>query len=267
MTDTTTTTKTAEALAAWLTKSVDWYVDGQPITMEQCIRQQCGDLALSYVQAAFWAGAQPQAEPVAADGFVLVPVEPTPAMLEAAVQAICYGPEGGFTRINGPTRTWAAMLAAAPKARPPVAQQGADAYEAVQPQIVGRYRVERRIGGGLWTYCVKAGTGTAELFIGHETKCLEVAQALQTACLDGAFMASNAALSSPPPSASQPVAQGLTDEQCEAIYNALDEFAREVDSYVYGLPMLALEDRKERAFPAMRAALSTAHPAAAEGDK
>jgi hypothetical protein len=67
-----------------------------------------------------------------------------------------------------------------------------------------------------------------------------------------------------PVAAAQPVAQGLTDEQCEAIYNALDEFAREMDSYVYGLPMLALEDRKVRAFPAMRAALSTAHPAQAD---
>lgn len=45
-------------------------------------------------------------------GWVLVPVEPTPEMLEAAVQAICYGPEGGFTRISGPSKTWRAMLAA-----------------------------------------------------------------------------------------------------------------------------------------------------------
>ena len=49
-------------------------------------------------------------------GWVLVPVEPTDEMLEAAVQAICYGPGGGFTRISGPHRCWSAMLTAAPKA-------------------------------------------------------------------------------------------------------------------------------------------------------
>lgn len=53
-------------------------------------------------------------------GWVLVPVEPTPEMLEAAVQAICYGPEGGFTRISGPSKTWRAMLAAAPQPKEPI---------------------------------------------------------------------------------------------------------------------------------------------------
>jgi hypothetical protein len=51
-------------------------------------------------------------------GYALVPIEPTPEMLHAAVQAICYGPEGGFTRIAGPYRCWAAMLAAAQQAAP-----------------------------------------------------------------------------------------------------------------------------------------------------
>lgn len=66
------------------------------------------------------------------------------------------------------------------------------AYEAVESQIVGRYRVERT-GRGFWPYCVRAGDGTQELFVGHHTKCMEVAAALQTACLDGAFMAAQAA--------------------------------------------------------------------------
>jgi len=81
----------------------------------------------------------------------------------------------------------------------PSATQMPELYEAVERQIVGRFRVEKRSGGGFWPYCVKAGDGTMELFIGHKTKCEEVAQALQTACLDGAFMASKAA---------QPSAQG-----------------------------------------------------------
>lgn len=58
-------------------------------------------------------------------GWALVPLEPTDEMLEAAVQAICYGPGGGFTRISGPHRCWSAMLTAAPKAP----QQAAPAQE------------------------------------------------------------------------------------------------------------------------------------------
>ena len=65
------------------------------------------------------------------------------------------------------------------------------AYEAVESQIVGRYRVEPT-GYGFWPYCVRAGDGKQELFVGHKTKCMEVAAALQTACLDGAFMAAKA---------------------------------------------------------------------------
>lgn len=67
---------------------------------------------------------------VAPAGFKLVPVKPTPEMADAAVQAICYGPEGGFTRIAGPSRCWSAMLAAAPATpmqAPAVADDARDA--------------------------------------------------------------------------------------------------------------------------------------------
>lgn len=57
------------------------------------------------------------AAPAAPAGWQWVPVEPTPEMRDAAVKAICYGPEGGFTRIAGPDRCWSAMLAAAPGAQ------------------------------------------------------------------------------------------------------------------------------------------------------
>lgn len=67
------------------------------------------------------------------------------------------------------------------------------AYETVESSIVGRYKVVKRNGGGFWPYCVQAGDGTMELFIGHKTQCERVAAALQAACLDGAFMASRAA--------------------------------------------------------------------------
>ena len=60
--------------------------------------------------------------------------------------------------------------------------------EAVCSKIVGRYVVEKRTGGGFWPYCVRAVGGSRELFIGQKNKCDEVAQALQSACLDGAFM-------------------------------------------------------------------------------
>jgi hypothetical protein len=54
------------------------------------------------------------AQPAVPEGYKLVPIEPTPEMVDAAVQAICYGPESGFTRIAGPYRAWRVMLAAAP---------------------------------------------------------------------------------------------------------------------------------------------------------
>ncbi|WP_228897781.1 hypothetical protein [Acidovorax sp. Leaf73] len=40
----------------------------------------------------------------------------------------------------------------------------------------------------------------------------------------------------PQPTQAQAGAVPLTDEQCDAIYEALDEFGREVDHYEYGLP-------------------------------
>lgn len=73
-----------------------------------------------------------------------------------------------------------------------MSEQHTDAYELVSPQIIGRYRVEKRVGGGFWGWCVKAGTGSMEVFVGHKTQCERVASALQTACLDGAFMAARA---------------------------------------------------------------------------
>lgn len=57
--------------------------------------------------------------PAVPEGYKLVPIEPTPEMMDAAVQAICYGPESGFTRIAGPYRAWRVMLAAAPSPQEP----------------------------------------------------------------------------------------------------------------------------------------------------
>ena len=65
--------------------------------------------------------------------------------------------------------------------------------EAAYAQIVGRYRVEKR-GRGYWSHCVKAGDGMMEIFVGHKKSCENVAAALQTACLDGAFIATTDAI-------------------------------------------------------------------------
>ncbi|MNQ90150.1 hypothetical protein D3C85_1054800 [compost metagenome] len=55
-----------------------------------------------------------------------------------------------------------------------------------------RYRVEET-GRGFWPYCVRAGDGTRELFIGHRKQCEIVAAELATAFEDGKFVAAPAA--------------------------------------------------------------------------
>ncbi|MDS1045304.1 hypothetical protein QM013_34815, partial [Pseudomonas aeruginosa] len=62
--------------------------------------------------------------------------------------------------------------------------------EAERPEVLGleRYRVERT-GQGFWPYCVRAGDGTRELFVGHLKQCKRVAAQLATAFEDGKFVA------------------------------------------------------------------------------
>ena len=62
--------------------------------------------------------------------------------------------------------------------------------KAQGPEITGseRYRVEKT-GHGFWPYCVRAGTGSRELFVGHQKQCTKVANALATAFEDGKFVA------------------------------------------------------------------------------
>ncbi|MDH1104788.1 hypothetical protein N5C55_02710 [Pseudomonas otitidis] len=50
-----------------------------------------------------------------------------------------------------------------------------------------RYRVEPT-GRGFWPYCVMAGDGTRELFVGHKKSCERVAAELETAYRDGEFV-------------------------------------------------------------------------------
>ncbi|EOI1031922.1 hypothetical protein [Pseudomonas aeruginosa] len=73
-------------------------------------------------------------------------------------------------------------------AQPSPAQ--AEQAEAERPEVFGleRYRVERT-GQGFWPYCVRAGDGTRELFVGHLKQCKRVAAQLATAFEDGKFVA------------------------------------------------------------------------------
>jgi len=67
--------------------------------------------------------ANTQAPPAAAvpEGYALVPVEPTQAMLDAA--GMCVVPEGKRWLDDSNRETWTAMLAAAPEAPQPVKRQ------------------------------------------------------------------------------------------------------------------------------------------------
>ena len=89
----------------------------------------------------------------------------------------------------------AEALAALDTARP--VQVNAMLVEDVNSEIVKRYKVEKT-KGGFWPYCVKAGDGTMDLFIGSKKQAHHVRQALQSACLDGAFMALTAAKQAQP---------------------------------------------------------------------
>lgn len=61
-------------------------------------------------------------------------------------------------------------------------------------EIIGveRYRVEPT-GRGFWPFCVRAGSGERELFIGHRKMCEQVAAELATAFEDGKFVAARPA--------------------------------------------------------------------------
>ncbi|HHX2284512.1 TPA: hypothetical protein ACVFIV_005850 [Pseudomonas aeruginosa] len=66
----------------------------------------------------------------------------------------------------------------------------AEQAEADRPEVFGleRYRVEKT-EHGFWPYCVLAGDGTRELFVGHLKQCQRVATELAAAFEDGKFIA------------------------------------------------------------------------------
>ncbi len=91
-----------------------------------------------------------------------------------------------------PCYHWCKLMEAQIKPAPSEVPMPA-AYDAVQQQIVERYVVVQRTSGGCWGYAVKAGDGSMELHIGHKKGCESVRAALQTACLDGAWLAAKSA--------------------------------------------------------------------------
>ncbi len=90
---------------------------------------------------------------------------------------------GQSTPAGAPSEEW---LQVATLAEPAPAQ---DDREFVG---VERYRVEPT-GRGFWPFCVRAGDGTREIFIGHRKACERVAAELATAFEDGRFVATRPA--------------------------------------------------------------------------
>lgn len=84
--------------------------------------------------------------------------------------------------------TFEAQADAKPAPAEPVAQA---VWETLEQRIQNRYRVEP-LGNVFWPYVVRSGDGTRAIYVDHKSKCDEVAAALTTACLDGAFMLSHA---------------------------------------------------------------------------
>jgi len=58
----------------------------------------------------------------------------------------------------------------------------------------------------------------------------------------------------------------VTEAQCFAVYQALDEFGRDIDIYEYGLPYLSDDHRQQKAVEIIRAALSATQPEQGERD-
>ena len=107
--------------------------------------------------------------------------------------------------------------------------------EDVNSEIVKRYKVEKT-KGGFWTYCVKAGDGTMGLFIGSKKQADHVQQALQSACLDGAFMAFAAAKQA------QPERAPSVDKRLLRLQEAVIEMYCDWKKGDFALPRLAQLD-------------------------
>jgi hypothetical protein len=219
--------------------------------------------------------AQPQAEPVAANGFVLVPVKLTPEI--RAVFERCER-----DRDLTVEEAWAAMLAA----RPPVAQTQQGAVERLKFDIrqgMIEYGSALRDGneegiretttrtcdlldrlGALAATTLNAKAASAQsVRDAFEAWAAELEYDLRPMCdlrpdfgdtyispsTENAWRCWSAALASPQPAAAQPVAQGLTDDERNTIQGAINELP-------YAHPLI----------PRLTAML-TAHPAQAdEGD-
>lgn len=98
--------------------------------------------------------------------------------------------EGGIPYENGPVKCVKDCPDCKAQPSPAQAEQAEAEAEAERPEVFGfeRYRVERT-GQGFWPYCVRAGDGTRELFVGHLKQCKRVAAQLATAFEDGKFVA------------------------------------------------------------------------------
>ncbi|WP_052149663.1 hypothetical protein [Pseudomonas aeruginosa] len=115
-----------------------------------------------------------------------------------------------------------------------------------------RYRVEQT-GKGFWPYCVRAGNGTRDLYVGHKKTCDRVAAELTTAFRDGEF-----------------VGKGLYDALA-AEAQALREEVAKLTQYNKSLDdentrLLADCEKTDKEVAALRTKLAMAEDAAAKGD-
>jgi len=87
-----------------------------------------------------------------------------------------------------------------------------------EQEIIGvdRYRVEPT-GRGFWPFCVRAGSGERELFIGHRKTCEQVAAELATAFEDGKFVAALPAQTEQQPGQSEELAWKVLEAATDAL--------------------------------------------------
>ena len=88
------------------------------------------------------------------------------------------------TIYDAPGKRMALEQAIRAELQKPAQEEITDAEKMAQT----RYHVDKT-NGGFWPYVVRCGTGTQVLHKGHLKSCLNVAQMLTGAFLDGAFVA------------------------------------------------------------------------------
>ncbi|HCF3570124.1 TPA: hypothetical protein SMV80_005203 [Pseudomonas aeruginosa] len=106
-----------------------------------------------------------------------------------------------------------------------------------------RYRVEQT-GKGFWPYCVRAGNGTRDLYVGHKKTCDRVAAELTTAFRDGEFVGKGLydALAAEAQALREEVARLLEDRA--RFPDKPDDIGRMIGAHIENLKHVADESRR-----------------------